>query len=439
MTAKDKEAILKILDKELAPALGCTEPAAYAYVAALARSHVEGTIKEVVIDASAAMIKGVQYVTVPGTPGLRGGKISSALGLICGHPDRQLEILNGMSAGDIAAAQAMVDSGMIRINRVANPVHSLYLLITVITDQGEGAAAVACTSTDVVYLRENDKVLLDRREQVRGQTPDEDDSLYQVLSMPNIHAFAVTARREELAPIQRAIEMNCAIAEDGMANPYGMEVGRKLREKAGSGLISMDLCTVAMMWGAAGVDARMGGSMLPAMCNCGSGNQGIACTAPVWYVGQYLKKEEEDILRAVTVANLVNIFVKTHTGKKNSRMAGTCCAAVAAGGAGCGIALLKGATEKQLELVLKSVLGNVAGLFCDGAKSNCALRVSSTMAGAIQCALLALEDIGAGEFDGLVGRSVEETIRNFYRIQIEGMKEVKEVLFEIEKDKHGIC
>ena len=308
MEREKRNRITAILQKELTPALGCTEPATYAYVAAVARKYAPGTIERMEIEASAAMIKGVQYVTIPGSGGLRGGKLSAALGALWGDPDRELEILTGIGPQQVAAAQALVSGGAVTIERVPNPIHSLYLMVSLFTDQGSARAAVACTCTDLIYLEQNGRVLLDARAQAASGISEEDESLYQILDLPAIYEFASTATAEELEPIRRAIELNCAIAEDGMANPYGMQVGPTLRDQAGRGLISMDLCTVAMMWGAAGVDARMGGSNLPAMSNCGSGNQGIACTAPVCYAGAYLGRSPEEILRAATVANLINIF-----------------------------------------------------------------------------------------------------------------------------------
>ena len=214
-----------------------------------------------------------------------------------------------------------------------------------------------------------------------------------------------------------------------------MCVGRTLREYADGSVITDDIGMTAVISACAGVDARMGGSPLPAMSNSGSGNQGITSSMPVIAVGERMGKSHEDILRAVAFSNLITIFVKTHYDPDYARMSAVCCASVAAGGAVCGIAFLRGDDVACIARILQTVLGNVCGLFCDGAKANCAAKIAMALHSAMQSMILAEAGIGADVYCGLVDETLEDTIFNFFRIQKEGMGNLEDVLCDIEAGK----
>lgn len=428
--------ITKIMERELIPALGCTEPVAYGLAAATARFYAGGAqIKKISIDASPAMIKGVAYVKIPHSGGLNGGKYASAIGAFGGDHKLDMQVFAAVTGDKVKEAVAFADQGFVTIKKV-DVGSKLYLKVTVTTDAGEATALVLESHNNICRIEKDGKVIKDTMQApVQAAVQSKEALDYSVLSVASIYDYCKNAPISMFQRIEEGIEMTKKIALDGMENVYGLQVGRNIKAAAGGEIIGEDIATLAAMWGAAGVDARMGGSSFPAMSNSGSGNQGITCSMPVIAVAAHLDKPYEETVRAVAFSNLLTIFVKTHFDVNYGRLAPVCCAAVAAGGAGAGIAYLYGVSAKEAEMILQNVLGSVAGLFCDGAKSNCALKVAMALQGAMQSVILAKAGFAAGELDGVVGKTIEETICNFFRIQKEGMPEIEDVLCDIESKK----
>ena len=394
------ETIQRIAERELIPALGCTEPMAFGLVCSAARYYAGGQqIQRIHVEGSPSMIKGVAYVKIPRSGGLNGGKYAAAIGAFGGNHLLDMEVF----------AEDKVDAD-----------RKLYLKAEVITEAGRAVALIQDSHNNICYIEQNGTAVKDTRltaqqaSEVQEEMPD-----YSILSVKTIFDFCKNAPLSHFGRIEETIRLSKQIAQDGMDNPYGLQVGRNLRDAAGGRLTTLDLAEVATIWGAAGVDARMGGSSFPAMSNSGSGNQGITCTMPVVAVAEYLGKSYEEMVRAVALSNLLTVF----------------CAAVAAGGSGTGVAYLLGMGEVEMSMILQNVLGSVAGLFCDGAKSNCALKVAMALQCAMQSVILASKGFAAGELDGVVGRTVEETICNFFTIQKAGMQTIEDVLCRIEADK----
>lgn len=434
-----QDTIVRIMERELIPALGCTEPMAFGLVAATAHHYAPGEIKEIHVEGSPAMIKGVQYVKIPRSGGLRGGKTASAIGAVGGDHTLDMQIFDPVTEDDVKKAVALVEAGAVTVDKV-DADRKLFLRTTVISENGTATAIIQDKHNNICYIEQDGKVIMDTRVPAANSSDvTEDMPDYSILNVETIYDFCQNAPLSYFGTIEKAIDITKRISQDGMDNPYGLEVGRNLRKIAGGDILGMDIAMRAVMWGAAGVDARMGGSGFPAMSNSGSGNQGITCSMPVIAVAEHLGKSHEEIVRAVAISNLLTIFVKTHFDVNYGRMAPVCCAAVAAGGAGAGIAYLYGAEPKELGMILQSVLGSVAGLFCDGAKSNCALKVAMALQAAMQSMMLAREGYAANEFDGIVGSTVEETINNFFLIQKEGMNGIEDVLCEIEAAKEHAC
>lgn len=432
------ETIQRIAERELIPALGCTEPMAFGLVCSAARYYAGGQqIQRIHVEGSPSMIKGVAYVKIPRSGGLNGGKYAAAIGAFGGNHLLDMEVFAEVTPEDVKKAVAFADSGAVQVDKV-DADRKLYLKAEVITEAGRAVALIQDSHNNICYIEQNGTAVKDTRltaqqaSEVQEEMPD-----YSILSVKTIFDFCKNAPLSHFGRIEETIRLSKQIAQDGMDNPYGLQVGRNLRDAAGGRLTTLDLAEVATMWGAAGVDARMGGSSFPAMSNSGSGNQGITCTMPVVAVAEYLGKSYEEMVRAVALSNLLTVFVKTHFDLNYGRMAPVCCAAVAAGGSGTGVAYLLGMGEAEMSMILQNVLGSVAGLFCDGAKSNCALKVAMALQCAMQSVILASKGFAAGELDGVVGRTVEETICNFFTIQKEGMQTIEDVLCRIEADKEN--
>ena len=404
----------KILEYELKPALGCTEPMAFALCAASARAYAHGAVARIGIEASAAMIKGVQYVKIPNSGGRCGGRMACALGALAGNAADGMQVFQRVQAEDAAAAERMIAAGQVRIE-LKEDVPRLWLRVTVTGSEGTGVAIVQDRHDNVAYLESDGNVLRDTRSAAEA----EDAPDYGALSVETIWEFCTHAPLARLARAEEAVRLNTALSEEGLRQGYGMQTGKTLTE---SGMLGGGTAMDAVCAGCAGVDARMGGAPLAAMSNSGSGNQGVTCTAPVAAAGRRMGRSHEEIVRAAAAANLLTVFLKTRAGADEGRIAPVCGAALAAGGAAGWIAMLRGDDADCVERMLRTVLGNVCGMVCDGAKASCAAKIGL----AVENALMALELSLAGNVfqpgEGMTMEDPEDTIAAVGRMGRVGMK-----------------
>ena len=424
---KNESMIRKILEAELVPALGCTEPMAFGLCAAAARECARGAVERIGIEASAAMVKGVQYVKIPRSEGRCGGKMACALGALAGRLADGMEVFRRVEPEDVAAAERMIAEGRVTLT-LAEDVPRLWLRVTVTGREGTGEAILQDRHDNVVWMAADGNVLRD----TRGSAEAEQALDYSVLSIESILDFCRNAPIGDLARAEESVRLNLALSADGFAREYGMHVGRTLRERAVD-----DILAEAISAACAGVDARMGGSGFAAMSNSGSGNQGLTCTVPIAAAGERMGRSPEEIVRAAAFGNLVTAFIKTHDDPVYGRMSPVCCAALAAGGAASGVAYLRGADAACVRRLMQTVLGNVCGLVCDGAKANCASKVGMALHGAMQALLLAEDGTGADENCGIVDETPERTVCNFFRLAREGTCDMEGALCRIEAEKPG--
>lgn len=419
----NEDAFLKIMQAEMSPALGCTEPIAVCYTAGVARRHAPGEIRKITCRASVNIIKNVASVTIPGTGGRNGMKLACALGAVKPDIDEKLEILSGLDEKQLEEALALVEAGKVTVEQ-AQVKCALYIEIEIETDRHKARTITQYSHVNTTYL-EVDGV--PQGIAGEGAAADETEALYADLNLKTILDFAASVPLERLTVVQDAIRTNTAIAKDGLAREYGLQVGRTLSESVDKLMLSNDLATYAMMLASAGSDARMAGSSLPAYSNSGSGNQGITATMPVVAAAEKLGAGEEDLLRACTISNLTAIFIKHKLGK----LSPVCGAIIAATGASCGIVHLMGGALPQTVSAVKNMLGNVAGMFCDGAKASCALKVSTCANAAVQAAILAMNTHFIKGTDGIVGNTADETVANYCRVLAEGMPSLDQTLLDI--------
>lgn len=419
----NEEKFLKIMEKEMVPALGCTEPIAVSYTAGVARKHAPGKVKKVSCRASVNIIKNVASVKIPGTEGRNGMKLACALGVAKPDVDRKLEILEGLTEAQLKEALALIEEDKVDV-QLADVKCALYIEVTVETDQHIARTITQYAHVNTTMLEVDGEI---KRLADGGAVVDETEAYYDSLNLKTILDFASTVPLERLHIVQDAIDTNTAIAKDGLAREYGLQVGKTLSESVSNLMLSSDLATYAMMLASAGSDARMAGSSLPAYSNSGSGNQGITATMPVVAAAEKLFKNREQTVRACTISNLTAIFIKHKLGKLSS----VCGAVVAATGSACGIVYLMGGKLPEIVSAVKNMLGNVAGMFCDGAKASCALKVSTCANAAVQAAILAMNTHYIKGTDGIVGNTADETVANYCRILAEGVPELDKTLLDI--------
>ena len=409
---------LNILKQELVPALGCTEPIAIAYAAAKARQVLGEFPEHVEMHLSGNIIKNVKGVTVPNSGGLKGIDVAAVLGIVGGNADRALEVLSEVTPEDIARTRELITQKVCSCTLVEG-VDNLF--ITAIVTSGEHTASVTIEHqhTNITRIEKDGEVILDNPYQ-SAVTATVDKSL---LTVKDILDFADQVRMEDIQPtIDRQIKLNSAIAQEGLDNNYGAQIGKTLMHVWGK-----SVTTRACARAAAGSDARMGGCSMPVVINSGSGNQGMTASIPVIEFARELQVSHDKMLRALVISNLVTIHLKTGIGTLSAY-----CGAVSAGcGSGAGIAYLYGGDYEVIAHTIVNSLAIVSGIICDGAKASCAAKISA----AVDAGIMGYEMYIQGQQfyggDGIVTHGVENTIRNVGQLAKEGMCETDKEIIRI--------
>ncbi|MBE6990505.1 MAG: serine dehydratase subunit alpha family protein [Ruminococcaceae bacterium] len=402
---------LDILREELRPAMGCTEPIAIAYAAAKARA-VLGTMPErLLVEVSGNVIKNVKSVAVPHTGGLRGIPAAAAAGVMAGDADAELEVLSRVTGEQIAAMPAFLERTPIEV-RHADTGRILDIMVTACRGGDSAFVRIVDYHTNVVCIKRNGETLLEREIADRTTAVPAD---HTCLTIENIVEFADCAHVEDVREVlERQIDCNMAIAEEGLRGDYGANIGKTLlRGHEG------DLHYRMRAWAAAASDARMNGCELPAIINSGSGNQGITASVPVIVYARETGRTHEELLRALIVSNLVTIHLKTGIGRLSAY-----CGAVSAGcGAGAGIAWLQGGRFDMIAHTVVNAIAVDSGIVCDGAKASCAAKIAS----AVDAGLLGVAMYRDGnQFfggEGIVRKGVENTIASVGRLARFGMEQ----------------
>jgi L-cysteine desulfidase len=422
----EEKKFLETLNKELVLSLGCTEPIAIAFAAALARKHVEGnTVIKIKLNASRNVIKNAMSVNIPGTDTC-GINLAAALGVITQNPEKNLGLLSDLKPEDVEKAKKMVHMNIVSV-KLADSSKKLYIEVFIQTEISNSRVVIEDKHNNVVLIEVDGKPL--KNEQLNYNIIKEEYNTleHDYLSLDSILEFIQKINIEKLGLIKKSIDLNMKICLEGLKKPYGLGVGRSIKKNMEKGFLGDDISNYAVALTAAGSDARMAGSSLPVMSNSGSGNQGISTTIPVVVFAEYFESCEEELIRAVTLSNLVTIYIKLSLG----RLSALCGASISAAGACCGIMYLMGADESKIKLSIQNIIGNLTGMICDGAKAGCALKVATCTNAAIQSAIVTLEGNTLSSSDGIIAETPEKTIENFCLIGNDGMIEADQLILEI--------
>lgn len=410
---------VEILKRELVCAMGCTEPIAIAYCAAVARKALGTLPSEIDVAASGNIIKNVKSVIVPNTGGLRGIEAAAAIGALAGDAEAGLQVVSHVTPDEIAALPGFMEQTAFSVSAA----ESEFLLDIEVTVRAGGhfATVRAVQEHTNIVLVETDAGVLFSKDPDEDTGKDEGAPDYTLLNVADICEFADTCELDDVRPIlERQLSCNCAIAEEGLRGNYGAGIGKVLLAAYGD-----DVRTRARAYAAAASDARMNGCDLPVVINSGSGNQGITASLPVYIYAKELGVSEEKLFRALLVSNLVTLHEKTGIGRLSAY-----CGAVSAGaGAGAGIAYLHGGGCREISHTIVNALAVTSGIVCDGAKSSCAAKIAM----AVEAGILGFEMYSCGKQfyggDGLVAKGVENSIANFSRLGRVGMRETdKEII-----------
>jgi len=421
----NNEKYLKLLKKEVVPALGCTEPVAVALAAARGRKILGKTPEKIEVLVSSNIFKNGMGVGIPGT-GMVGLKIAIALAVVAGNSDKMLEVLSETDEKDVEEAKEYLEKTEIKIGIKENS-EKLYIECNAWSGNDHSRVVIKNCHTTIVYESLNDEILKCEKKQIESVSKEKIQEIEIEMSIKDIFDFSTTHPIEELSFILEGATMNKKISEEGLKNTYGLQVGKKIMENIEKGLLCNDMMTHAMAITAAASDARMAGCTLPAMSNSGSGNQGITVFMPITAVAEMMEIENEKYIRALIIGNLVAIHIKRYLG----RLSALCGCVVASAGASCGIVYMLGGEIKELNYAIKNMIANITGMICDGAKTGCGLKVSTGVSSAVQSALLALDGIVVSKDEGIIDECVEKTIKNLAKIGSEAMNETDRCILKI--------
>ena len=413
-------AYISILKEELVPAMGCTEPIALAYCAAKAREVLGEMPEKVVIGASGSIIKNVKSVIVPNTDHMKGIPAAAVAGIVGGDASKELEVIAQVTTEQIAAMRSFIADVPITVEHVDNGL-TFEIIVTVFRGAHYAKVRIVNYHTNIVLIEKDGEVLMEIPVEGEGEAGLTDRS---ILNIADILEFAETVDIEDVKPtLDRQIQYNSAIAEEGLRGNYGSNIGSVLLQTYGDESVMIRAKAMA----AAGSDARMNGCEMPVIINSGSGNQGMTTSLPVIEYAKELKVSDEKLYRALTLANLVTIHQKTSIG----RLSAFCGAVSAGAGAGAGIAYLQGADLDGISHTVANAIATTGGIVCDGAKASCASKIATAVEAGILGYNMHIRNQNFQPDDGLVGETPEETIANIGRLGKQGMKATNEEIIKI--------
>ena len=434
MEVKDKESILKLIKREVVPALGCTEPTAVALCVAKVKEVLGEIPKHIEVSLSGNMLKNAMGVGIPGT-GMIGLPIAIALGALIGKSEYGLEVLKDVDTKKVEAGKKYIEDGRIKISHNPNSPSILYIEVLCHGNHGQTARGIISDShTNFIYLAKNGEELEISRSQNKEESTFENEELEELrqldLNMAKVYEFAISSDYNEISFILESKRLNKAAAELAFNNHYGHSLGYIMRNK-GKALFGDSPLSHIISYTSAACDARMGGAQIAVMSNSGSGNQGICATMPVVIYAEEIKADEETLARALILSHLTSIYIKQSLG----RLSALCGCVVASTGASSGIVYLMGGNFSHVCFAVKNMIANITGMICDGAKPSCSLKISSGVGTALMSAMLAMENKCVTEDEGIICKDVDQSIHNLTSIGREAMQATDRLVLDIMTNK----
>lgn len=422
--------IIALINKEVVPAIGCTEPMAVALATARATEALGSRPAKIKALLSANILKNAMGVGIPGT-GMIGLPIAIALGALIGKSEYQLEVLRDLTLETLEEGKTYINEKRIDISLKDDITEKLYVeIICTSTDGRSSSAIIAGSHTNFVYVCSPDGVVLDKQHTISSESDDNDIRL----SMKMVHEFATTAPLDEIRFILKTKEYNMNAARKAILGNYGHNLGKTIDRPLAQGIFGKSIFSHIIARTASACDARMGGALIPVMSNSGSGNQGICATNPVAVYANENENTEEELIRALTLSHLTAIYIKQSLGK----LSALCGCVVASIGSSCGITYLMGGDYQHICRSVKNMIANLTGMICDGAKPSCALKISSGVSTAILSALLSMEGKCVSSAEGIIDDDVDRSIHNLTSIGADAMRATDDMVLNIMTHK-GQC
>jgi L-cysteine desulfidase len=427
MERNEREKILAILKREVVITIGCTEPIAVALCATKAKEVLGKIPEKITVFLSANVLKNAMGVGIPGTGGMTGLPIAIALGTLIGKSEYQLEVLKDSSPEAVEAGKKMIDNKNINIELKKNISEKLYIEVVCESGKNSATAVIAGIHTNFVYLKKDNKVLLDKKSTIQNK---EEVSVIE-FNLRKVYDFAMTTAIRGIDFILESARINKAAAEVSFKVNYGHGLGKMLGAVENR-IMGDNIFTAILSYTSAACDARMAGAMIPVMSNSGSGNQGIAATLPIVIYAEKNRNTEEELIRALVLGHLTSIYIKQYLG----RLSALCGCVVAATGTSCGLVYLMGGKYEQVSYAVKNMIANLTGMICDGAKPSCSMKLTSGVSTAVFSAMMAVENKYVSSVEGIIDDDVDKCIRNLAQIGSEGMAETDKYVLNIMTHKN---
>lgn len=422
---EERTRIISLIQHEVVPAIGCTEPVAVALCAARAAERL-GTLPErVEVELSMNVLKNAMGVGIPGT-GMIGLPIAIALGMIVGKSSYKLEVLKEVNPEAVERGKQYIDEGRISIRLKEDAPDGLYIKVVAHAEDRTEKAVICGAHTRFI---EEEGAQAAQTSKAGEDVANSEDEL--ALNLRRIYDFIVEAPLEEIDFIEASGQMNMEAAENAFKARYGHQVGNMLKNEESQHMVGDSTLAHIMAYTCSACDARMSGAPIPVMSNSGSGNQGIAATVPVAVYARDHKVDRETYVRALALSNLTAIYIKQSLG----RLSALCGCIVASTGASCGITYMMGGSYEQIGYAVKNMIANLTGMICDGAKPSCSLKLSSGVSTAMLSAMLAMQNRSVTNLEGIIDEDVDRSIRNLTSIGREAMEETNRMVVDIMTSK----
>ena len=425
---KTRQRIIALINKEVVPAMGCTEPMAVALAVAKSKEMV-GTVPErIEARLSANILKNAMGVGIPGT-GMIGLPIAIALGAIIGNSAYGLEVLKDITPTAIDEARRYVAANRIDIGLKEDISEKLYIEIIATAGAQTAKTIIAGGHTNFICAELNGNNLLNNMSAGSNNQNAEHQDI--MLDMKLAYDFATTAPLQEIAFIKQTMEYNMKAAQEAIKGNYGHNLGKTIDRPLAKGIFGNSIFSHIIAKTASACDARMGGAVIPVMSNSGSGNQGICATNPVAVYAIENENTEEELIRALTLSHLTAIYIKQSLGK----LSALCGCVVASIGSSCGITYLMGGDYVHVCNAVKNMIANLTGMICDGAKPSCSLKITSGVSTAVLSALLSMEGKCVTSAEGIIDDDVDKSIHNLTSIGADAMRNTDDMVLNIMTNK----
>ena len=425
----NKKEMVELLQKEVVPALGCTEPVCVALACAAAASLVEGKIKEINLKMNPGLYKNGMAVAIPGFDRV-GMTYAGALGAIIGNPQKGLQLLEEITPEISKQAIDMVEKNQVKIKIV--PEENLYAEAEVITDHNKGRCIIRGSHDNIVFLAKDGQVI--KNQETAAAAGDLLHNKLHDMNIAQIYNLTKEATEQDIGFMLDGIKMNLVVNKFMEENPLGIGIAKSLKKHMANDLLGNNLVSRVMYRVASCAEGRMTGCTYPVMSSAGSGNHGITVTMAIYEIGEYLHTSNLELCQALAFSHLLNVYIKQRTGKL-SAMCG--CGIAAATSVAATAVYLQGGTLEQIGNAIINMGGNITGMICDGGKVGCALKLATASSAAIMSAELALDGVVIPASNGICAATPEGTIENMGKVSRPGMTETDHVVLQIMLDKEN--